>query len=190
MPVLSTNHRTKHWIITQSKVWFLDFLCGLSRHLWFPGLLCWPFFLPLFSSSRDRWCLLVQQGVWHQFQGSLSVGHNSLNSLQLIFDWVNGGVLCHDVTVIRGVWSTHTSLQRERGGRWSFSWQLVYSPGFNTKITAIRLTSRGGTGIPGRLIKGGGAILRLCSPQYICSSSILLQYISSSYRLQEKDVLL
>lgn len=47
------------------------------------------------------------------------------------------------------------------------------------------LTSRGGTGIPGRLISGGGTILRLCSPQYICSSSILLQYMSSSYRLQE-----
>lgn len=39
--------------------------------------------------------------------------------------------------------------------------------------------------MPGRLIRGGGAILRLCSPQYICSSSILLQYMSSSYRLYE-----
>lgn len=48
------------------------------------------------------------------------------------------------------------------------------------------LTNRGGTGIPGRLISGGGAILRLCSPQYICSSSILLQYMSSSYRLQKR----
>lgn len=37
--------------------------------------------------------------------------------------------------------------------------------------------------MPGRLISGGGAILRLCSPQYICSSSILLQYMSSSYLL-------
>lgn len=39
--------------------------------------------------------------------------------------------------------------------------------------------------MPGRLISGGGAILRLCSPQYICSSSILLQYMSSSYLLYE-----
>ncbi len=39
-------------------------------------------------------------------------------------------------------------------------------------------------------MSGGGAILRLCSPQYICSSSILLQYMSSSYRLQEAGKLL
>lgn len=57
----------------------------------------------------------------------------------------------------------------------------------NNKDAVSMLTSRGGTGIPGRLIRGGGAILRLCSPQYICSSSTLLQYKSSSYRLQEEE---
>lgn len=35
----------------------------------------------------------------------------------------------------------------------------------------------------GRPMRGGGAILCLISTQYNCSSSILLQYISSSYLL-------
>lgn len=70
-----------------------------------------PLVLPLSSSL----CVLIQQGVGYQFQGSLRVGDNRLDSLQLFLQWVYGGVLSHDVSVVGGVWPADTRLQGQTG---------------------------------------------------------------------------
>lgn len=67
--------------------------------------------LPLVVTLSSSLCVLIQQGVGYQFQGSLRVGDNGLNCLQLFLQWVNGGVLSHDVSVVRRVWPADTRLQ-------------------------------------------------------------------------------
>lgn len=68
--------------------------------------------LPLVVTLSSSLCFLIQQGVRYQFQGSLRVGDDHLNCLQLLLQWVYGGVLSHDVSVIRRVWPADTRLQR------------------------------------------------------------------------------
>lgn len=72
-------------------------------------------FLPLVITLRSSLCVLIQQGVGYQFQGSLRVGDNRLDSLQLLLQWVYGGVLSHDVSVVRRVWPAETRLQGQTG---------------------------------------------------------------------------
>ena len=80
-----------------------------------------PFVVSFFRSSRDNsWRPLLQQGVGHQLQGSLRVGDDPLDGLELVFHWVDGGVLGHDVAVIRGVGPTHTRLQGGGGGTYYY----------------------------------------------------------------------
>lgn len=71
-------------------------------------------FLPLVITLSRSLCVLIQKGVRYQFQGSFRVGDNRLNSLQLFLQGVYGGVLSHDVSVIRGVWSADTRLKGQK----------------------------------------------------------------------------
>ena len=63
------------------------------------------------SGSRGLWGLLLQQGVGHQLEGSLRVGHDPLDGLELLLHGVDGGVLGHDVPVVWRVRPTHTRLE-------------------------------------------------------------------------------
>lgn len=69
------------------------------------------FFLPFLIVFRRNLCVLIQQGVRHQLEGSLSVGHDLLHGLELFLDRVNGGVFSHDVPVVGRVWPTHARLE-------------------------------------------------------------------------------
>lgn len=77
-------------------------------------LFCFFFFLPFLIVFCRNLCVLIQQGVRHQFEGPLSVGDNLLHRLQLFLHRVDGGVFSHDVPIVGRVWPTHTRLERKK----------------------------------------------------------------------------
>ncbi len=123
--------------------------------------------------------LLLQQRIRHQFERALRMRHDSLDGLKLLLHGVDGRVFGHDVAVVgrigpsRGLKINRVTL---------YNLIKIASEQF---LSLCVLTNRGDTGMLARPMRGGGAILCLISPQYSCSSSILCQYMSSSYLLLE-----
>lgn len=111
--------------------------------------------------------------------------HDLLDGLKLLLHGVDGRVFGHDVAVVGRIGPSRGL--KINGGIVTL-YNLIKTSIWSvlSEMSVCVLTNRGDTGMLGRPMRGGGAILCLISPQYSCSSSILCQYMSSSYLLLEE----